>query len=156
MTNAIQPRRLLRLAFLGIALSFTAIASAQCVGIREEGRWRNLDPNGEPAYIDVKTIGGCGDESLNGQSAPSAQRHTLRVWVKQSSGKMYGRPPVNVAYRLSKGQKWLFGSVPTGGYVDRMWLRVEQRDGRPQLHVLIRHESLDRKPSSDSQYWYTR
>ena len=144
---------------VGVVLAILSTATmgfAQCVGIHEEGRWKNLDPKGEPTYIDVKTVGGCGDVSYNGATTGSAMRHTMRVWVRQSSGKFYGRPPVNLAYRLSKGKKWLRGDVPTGGYVDQMWLLAEQHDGRQQLHVLIRHQSLDSKPSANSEYWYSK
>jgi hypothetical protein len=144
---------------IGVVLAILSAATmgfAQCVGIHEEGRWRNLDPKGDPSYIDVKTVGGCGDVSYNGQPAGSAMHYTMRVWVKQSSGKFYGRPPVKAVFLVSKGQKWLRGDVPTGGYVDQMWVRVEQRDGRPQLHALIRHQSLDSKPSSNSEYWYSK
>ncbi len=149
-------RVLTETAVLSATILVSTMAFGQCVGIREEGRWHNLDPTGEPTYIDVKTVGGCGDVSYNGQPAASTLRHTLRAWVKQSSGNFYGRPPVNLAYRTSKGQKWLRGDVPTGGYVDQMWLRVEQHDGHPQLHVFIRHQSLDSKPSAESWYWYSK
>lgn len=145
-----------QIAALAAIVTTASAGFAQCAGIREEGRWRNLDPKGEPTYIDVKTDGDCGDVSYNGQPAGSAMRHTLRVWVRQSSGKFYGRPSVNLAYRVWKGQKWLRGDVPTGGYVDQMWLRVEPHAGSQQLHVLIRHQSLDSKPSANSEYWYRK
>jgi hypothetical protein len=78
-------------------------ASAQCAGPGEEGRWRNLDNAGEPSFIDVKMLG-CGDESLNG-AAPQESHCTMRAWVKQSTGKFYGRPTVSAIYRPWKNTK---------------------------------------------------
>jgi hypothetical protein len=126
------------------------------VGIREEGRWRNLNNNGDPSYIDVKTTGGCGDQVLNGQSTGGNIGYSLQVWVKQPTGQFYGRPKVRTFYRTWKGQRWVRGNVSTGGYQDQMWLHAEQRDGQYQLHVLIRHQSLDSKPSSQSEYWFVK
>jgi hypothetical protein len=145
-------------AFLAVATVLVAprAAFSQCAGIAEEGRWRNLDNNGEPSYIDVKMLGGCGDEVLNGEQTASSVRYTMRVWVKQSTGKFYGRPTVNAVYRPWKGQQWLQGNVSTGGYQDQMWVRVEQRDSRSQLHVFIKHQSLDSKPSAQSEYWFVK
>jgi hypothetical protein len=124
---------------------------AQCAAPAEEGRWRNLDNNGEPSYIDVKMVGGCGDTG-----GESSLRYTLRVWVRQSSGQYYGRPTVYAAYRPWKGVRWLYGAVTTGGYQDQMWMVRAERDGKPQLHVLIEHKSLDSKPSASSEYWFVR
>jgi len=129
-------------------------ASAQCAAPAEDGRWRNLNNNvnGDPSFIDVK-MNGCGDESLNG-APPQASHYTMRAWAKQSTGQFYGRPPVSATYRRWNNTNWLYGRIPTGGYVDNMWLQVVQRDGKRELHVLIRHESLDSKPSSTSEYWF--
>src|SRR5437660_9786407 len=117
-TPSIHCRRALFTLAAAAILLFPAIASAQCSGPNEEGRWRNLDDKGEPTYIDVKMLG-CGDEVLNGQE-PAASHYTLRVWVRQSSGQFYGRPTVNAAYRTWKNQPWLHGNVTTGGYQDQM------------------------------------
>src|SRR5262249_58686720 len=78
------------------------------------------------------------------------------VWVKQPTGQCDGRPAVKGFYRTWKGQRWLRGNVPTGGYEDQMWLHAEQRDGRSEMHVFIRHQSLDSKPSSQSEYWFVK
>jgi len=149
-------RRTVQITAVAAILACPHIAWAQCAGIHEEGRWRNLTSNGDPAYIDVKMLGGCGDQVLNGEQTGSSTRYTIRAWVRQSSGQFYGRPSVKAAYRLWKGKRWLQGNVSTGGYQDQMWLHVEQRDGRPQLHVFIKHQSLDSKPSSQSEYWYEK
>ena len=45
-------------------LTLPQVSLTQCAGIREEGRWRNLDSKGEPSYIDIKMLGGCGDQVL--------------------------------------------------------------------------------------------
>ena len=116
----------------------------------------NLNKNGDPSYLEVKMTGGCGDQVLNGQPTGGSARYTMWVWVKQPTGKFYGRPGVKTFFRTSKGQRWLRGDVPTGGYVDQMWLRAEQRDGQSQLHVFIKHQSLDSKPSSQSEYWFSK
>jgi hypothetical protein len=149
-------RRIVQLLAVATVLTFPRVALTQCLGISEEGRWRNLDNNGEPSYIDVKMVGGCGDQVLNGEQTGTSIHYTMRVWVKQSTGKFYGRPTVNAVYRPWKGNQWLQGNVPTGGYQDQMWLHVEQRDRRSQLHVLIKHKSLDSKPSSQSEYWFVK
>jgi hypothetical protein len=149
-------RRIAILLIVASGLAFPRAASTQCVGISEEGRWRNLDNKGEPSYIDIKMVGGCGDQVLNGEQTGSSVHYTMRVWVKQPTGKFYGRPTVNAAYRPWKGHQWLQGNVYTGGYQDQMWVHVEERDNRSQLHVLIRHKSLDSKPSSQSEYWFVK
>ena len=133
--------------------AFLRVATAQCEAPSEVGRWRNLDGKGEPAYIDIKMFG-CGDQVLNGERTSTS--YTLRVWVRQSTGKFYGRPTVKATYRAWKNQQWLFGRVPTGGYEDQLWMRVVQRGGQANLHVLIKHQSLDSKPSASSEYWFSR
>ena len=156
IATPITLRRIVPLLIVATALVFPRVALSQCAGIREEGRWRNLNNNGEPSYIDIKMAGGCGDQVLNGEQTGSSTRYTMRVWVRQSTGKFYGRPTVNAVYRPWKGKRWLQGNVSTGGYQDQMWVRVEERDGRSQLHVLIKHQSLDSKPSSQSEYWFVK
>ena len=69
---------------LAAVLSIPQAGSAQCAGIREEGRWRNLDAGGDPSYIDVKMHGGCGDEVLNGESTGSSPSYTIRDWYIKS------------------------------------------------------------------------
>ena len=135
--------------------AFLRVATAQCEAPSEVGRWRNLDGKGEPAYIDIKMFG-CGDQVLNGEQTSTSTSYTLRVWVRQSTGKFYGRPTVKATYRAWKNQQWLFGRVPTGGYEDQLWMRVVQRGGQANLHVLIKHQSLDSKPSASSEYWFSR
>ena len=145
-----------RILAVATGLALPGAAQAQCIAQKEEGRWHNLDSNGDPEYIDVKTVGGCGDEVANGHATGSASRYRMQAWVKQQNGTFYGRPPVSADYRLWKGAKWLVGKVPTGGYVDGMWLHVEPHDGKEQLHVFIEHQSLDSKPNAQSEYWYAK
>ena len=149
-------RRIVQIVAVATVLILPRIALTQCAGIREEGRWHNLNNNGEPSYIDVKMLGGCGDQVLNGEQTGTSIHYTMRVWVRQSTGKFYGRPAVNAVYRPWKGQKWLQGNVPTGGYQDQMWMHVEERAGRSELHVFIKHQSLDSKPSAQSEYWFVK
>ena len=149
-------RRTILFLRVTVTLLLPQIVSAQCAGISEQGRWRNLDKNGEPGYIDVKMGGGCGDTAPNGDEGQSRIYYTMRVWVRQSTGKYYGRASVRATFRAWNGHKWLEGNVPVGGYLDHMWLRVENRNGQQQLHVFIKHESLDSKPSSQSEYWYSK
>src|SRR5262249_26985260 len=130
-----QCRRVLQLLAIVAIVTIAQSALTQCAGPKEEGRWRNLDNNGEPSFIDIRMTGGCGDQVLNGVQTGSQPGYTLRVWVRQSSGQYFGRPSVKAAYRLWKNQKWLQGNVYTGGYQDQMWVRTEERDGRSQLHV---------------------
>lgn len=147
-------RRILQLLAIAAIVTFAQSAFTQCAAPKEEGRWRNLDNNGEPSFIDIRMTGGCGDEVLNGVQTGGQSRYSLRVWVRQSSGQYFGRPTVKAAYRRWKNQQWLQGNVYTGGYQDQMWVRAEERDGRSQLHVFIIHKSLDSKPSSQSEYWF--
>ncbi len=152
--KAFASRRALVMGLLGAAeITLPVQAWALCASPKESGRWHNTNATGEPAYIDIKMVD-CGDQVLNGVQTKT--RYSLKVWVKQSSGKYYGRPTVSAAYRTSKGVKWLYGRVVTGGYEDQMWMRAVDRDGKPHLHVLIKHQSLDSKPSSTSEYWYSR
>ena len=149
-------RRIIHIVAVALIFIFPPIALTQCAGISEEGRWRNLDTKGEPSYIDIKMIGGCGDEVLNGEQTGTSIRYTMRVWVKQSTGKFYGRPAVKAVYRPWKGHRWLQGNVLIGSYQDQMWVLVEERNARSQLHVFIKHQSLDSKPSSQSEYWFAK
>ena len=126
-------------------------AHALCASPAEMGRWRNIAANGDPAVLDLRMTD-CGDQSLNGEQTRTSFR--MRVWVLQSSGNYYGRPSVPANRRTWQGKQWFVGRVPTGGYVDHVWARVEPRDGKPHLHVLIKHESLDSKPSASSEHWF--
>jgi hypothetical protein len=138
------------------ALSATALATpwpahALCASPAEGGRWRNVDPKGDPAVLDVRMID-CGDQVLNGEQTDT--RFRLRVWVPQSTGSLYGRPSVAANVRSWQGKRWMVGRVPTGGYVDNVWMNAVQSNGERRLHVLIKHESLDSKPSSTSEHWF--
>jgi hypothetical protein len=140
---------------LAVAISVISptITWALCASPAEDGRWRNLDGKGDPFYIDVKMVD-CGDQILNG--VPTTSRYTMQVWVRQSTGNFYGRPTVNATYQPWKGAQWLVGGVPTGGYLDHIWVHAVERNGQRQMHVLIKHESLDSKPSASSEYWFVR
>lgn len=96
----------------------------------------------------------CGDQVLNGVQTKT--RYAVKVSVKQSSGALYQRPQVEGQYRTSKGKGWIFVKVPTGGYVDNMWMRAETVSGKTQLYVYILHKSLDRKPDATSQLWFSK
>src|ERR1051326_2620081 len=111
-------RRITWVVVVVVIFIFPPIVLTQCAGIKEEGRWHNLDNRGEPSYIDIKMVGGCGDQVLNGEQTGTSTRYTMRVWVKQSTGKFYGRPAVKAVYRPWKGYRWLQGNVSTGGYQD--------------------------------------
>ncbi|HYP07403.1 MAG TPA: hypothetical protein VER03_14315 [Bryobacteraceae bacterium] len=140
------------LGMLGVAgvLSGVKKAQAVCSTIREEGRWRNLDNQANPAYLDVKTFG-CDDTDSGEQT-----RYTLRCWSRLSDGKFFGREPVNAVYRVWNNKRWLVGKVYVGGYQDIVWMRAVDRGGEKHLHVLIKHKSLDRKPDAQSEFWYKR
>ena len=129
------------------------VARAMCSAPAEDGRWRNIDPQGEPAYIDVKMVN-CGDQVLNGEQTSTS--YSLRCWVRQPNGSFHGRPTVKATYHPWKGHQWLVGKVYTGGYQDHVWMLAENRGGQPHLHVLIKHESLDSKPSAQSEHWFRR
>ena len=154
ITIPITLRRNVILLIVATALAFPPAAWTQCAGISEEGQWRNLDKNGEPAFIYVKMIGGCGDQSLNGEQTGSVVHYTMQVWVRQPTGKLDRRPPVKAAYRLWKAKEWLHGNVDAGVYQDQIWVHVEERNKQSQLHVYIIHKSLDKRPSYQSEYWF--
>jgi hypothetical protein len=151
--NHFSSRQWLALLYVAsvLLLGWPQKADALCAAPVEIGRWRNLGTETDPMFIDLK-LTDCGDQVLNGELTET--RYSLRVWLRQSSGQMYGRPTVVARYRTWKGQRWLVGRVPTGGYVDNIWARVEDREGQRVLHVLIKHESLDSKPSSTSEHWF--
>jgi hypothetical protein len=149
---AFEPTRRVALFGLGAgALLGPGTAAAMCANPAEAGRWRNVDPKGDPALIDVR-MSSCGDQVLNGEQ--TATRYKLRVWVLQSSGQFYGRPSVSAGYKPWKGQQWMVGKVSTGGYLDHLWMRADNGGGQKRLHVLIKHESLDSKPSANSEHWF--
>lgn len=150
---AISRRNALGILAVGASAVYPKVARAICAAPREDGRWRNADAKGSPAFIDIKMVN-CGDQVLNGQQTQTS--YSMRCWVRQSNGQFYGRPTVKATYRSWNGKQWLVGKVPTGGYVDWVWARAEMRDGKNQMQVLIKHESLDSKPSAQSNYWFTR
>ncbi len=149
-------RRNVILLIVATVLAFPQVAWTQCAGISEDGRWRNLDTKGEPSYIEINTVGGCADQSLNGEQTGSSVHYTMQVWVRQPTGKFYGRPSVKAAYRLWKGKRWLQGNIYMDVYQDQVWVHVEERNQQPQLHVVIRHQSLDKRPSYQSEYWFVK
>jgi hypothetical protein len=152
MTSPVVSRRLLLAGLWLPALGWPLASHALCASPAEAGRWRNIEPKEtDPAFLDVRMTS-CGDQVLNGQQTETAYK--LRVWIRQSSGQFYGRPSVAASYKTWKGQRWMMGRVPTGGYIDNVWMRSVQNNGQRQLHVLIRHESLDSKPSSTTEHWF--
>lgn len=64
-------RRIAVLLFVATAFTFPRVAWTQCAGVSEEGEWRNLDKKAEPAFIYITMVGGCGDQSLNGEQTGS-------------------------------------------------------------------------------------
>lgn len=137
----------------GFWLLCPGLASALCASPDEGGRWWNVNPAGDPISVEV-TLDSCGDQVLNGQQTET--RYGVKVFVKQSNGNLYQRPKVSATYRTSNGNQWLFAKVPTGGYVDHVWLRTEVRNGEKRLYAYIKHESLDSKPSAESKLWFAR
>jgi hypothetical protein len=135
-------------AALFALLAFTADAFAQCSS-PETGRWVNTKPGGDPEQIEVY-FAECGD------TAGSETRMAVKAFVRQSSGGLYQRAPVKASYVVEKGTRWLLAKVPTGGYVDKMWMRVVHRDNQTILKVFIKHESLDSKPSASEWAEYRR
>jgi len=108
--------------------------------------WENvkgpMNSDAQPGRIDVRFTA-CGDTG-----GPTALG--VRQWVYSSSG-WYGRPTVEArTARDRRGRTWLRADVPTGGYVDQMWLR---RNGN-NMRVWIYHKSLDSKPSAESWHDY--
>lgn len=148
-TPRISRRWLACAAAAGMAWPMSA--AALCASPAETGRWRNADPNADISFVDVKMVD-CGDQVLNGEQTKT--RYSLKVWVRQSTGKPFGRPAVSARYRAWEGKQWLYGRVPTGGYQDHVWMRAMNNDGKKQLRVLIKHESLDSKPSASSSHWF--
>jgi hypothetical protein len=131
--------------FVSAALSGDALA--QCSS-PETGRW--VKPGGDPEQIEVY-FAECGD------TAGAQTRMGVKVFVRQSSGSLYQRAPVKASYVVDKGTRWLLAKVPTGGYVDKMWMRVVHgRDNQTILKVFVKHESLDSKPSASEWAEYRR
>jgi hypothetical protein len=128
-------------------------ALALCAAPAEGGRWWNKNPAGDPISVEV-TLDQCGDQVLNGQQTPTT--YGLKVFVKQSNGNLYQRPKVKATYRMSNGKRWLYAKVPTGGYVDHVWLRTQLVGGQTQMYMYVKHESLDSKPSAESKMWFAR
>jgi hypothetical protein len=129
-----------------VNISAPMAALASCESPAQEGRWRNNNSDANPTFIDMYGSGGYGSE------CPDL---TMRVWVKQSTGKFYGRPPVNMRAGAALGEKWLVGRVGTGGYIDNIWIREIKENGERKIRVLIVHESVDSKPSAQSEHSFT-
>jgi hypothetical protein len=125
---------------------------ASCAGPQEGGRWWNKNASGDPISLEVALVN-CGDQVLNGQQTPTT--YGVTVFVKQSSGNLYQRPRALAVYRTSNRNRWLYAKVPTGGYVDHIWLRPAT-DHPDELFVYIKHESLDSKPSAESKLYFVR
>jgi hypothetical protein len=138
-------------AFAG-ALTITAFADGHTVeqcSSADVGRWINLKAGDDPEQIEIY-FADCGD------TEGSQTRLGTKVFVRQSSGGLYQRPAVSAQRVIDKGIHWIFANVPTGGYVDKMWMRRVRRDNQDFLKVFIRHESLDSKPSATSWHDYRR
>jgi len=148
--------RITRRTFGGFGAALALLGSqsvhALCAGVKEEGQWRNLNNQAQPALIYVRM--NCGDQVLNGQQTSTTYK--VRAWTRQSSGQYYGRPWVDATYHSWNKRQWLVGKVSTGGYLDHMWMDAVERNGVPHLHVIIKHESLDSKPSAQSEHWFVR
>lgn len=123
-------------------------ARAQCSSA-DVARWVNLKPGGDPEQIEIY-FAECGD------TAGSVTRLGVKVFVRQSSGGLYQRPPVSARYITDKGTRWLLAKVSTGGYVDEIFMRRVRRTDQEVLKVGVRHKSLDSKPSSVDWYEYRR
>jgi hypothetical protein len=121
---------------------------AQCVAPREEGQWINLDPKSGDFYrLDIRMLN-CPDTG-----GDASIHYNMRAWEKQSSGQLYGRPAVKASYNR---QQWIYGEVPVGGYVARIWAQAVDRNGVRRLHVMVTYKSLDIKPSATYEYWYRK
>ncbi len=138
-------------ASLMLSIGLVKQVSATCAGTAELGRWQSVGPQSEPAVLDLRMTS-CGDQVLNGKRTET--RFEMRAWVQQSSGNLFGRPPVAAHYREWQGHRWLTAKVPTGGYVDSVWARAAELDGQPALYAVIRHDSLDSKQSAISHHWF--
>ena len=131
----------------------TSPALALCAAPQEAGTWINTNRSENPYSIEIKLID-CGDQVLNGVQRKT--RYGITVSVKQSSGALYHRPQVEAQYRAAGGKQWLVAKVPTGGYVDSIWMRTISKDGKQRLYTHIRHKSLDSKPDATSKFWFIK
>lgn len=52
----------------------------------------------------------------------------------------------------------MYAEVPTGGYIDKIWLRIDlnKKSKQKELFVHIESESLDSKPGAISEFWFTK
>jgi hypothetical protein len=154
MNNTVFGRRLPLLLAAAITFLLPAIARAQCATVAEEGRWKNLDDKGDPLYLDIKMLG-CGDQVLNGAQTETTH-FTMQAWNRVVAGGFHARPIKDAHYKPFKGHQWLYAPLPNIPYMDHTWVEAVQRDGKAQLHVLIRHDPLDKRPTYTSEYWFIR
>jgi hypothetical protein len=141
---------------IGLWLSLINPAAALCAAPDEGGKWWNTNSAVDPISVEVVLVN-CGDMVLNGQETET--HYGLKVFTKQSNGTLYQRPEVKAKYVKHNGRLWMYAEVPTGGYLDQMWLRTEvlnKKDNQKRLYVYINHQSLDNKPSSVSKLWFLR
>jgi hypothetical protein len=141
---------------IGLWLTLINPAAALCAAPDEGGKWWNTNSAVDPIAVEVVLIH-CGDMVLNDQEAGTS--YGLKIFIKQSNGTLYQKPEVKAKYVKDKGKLLLYAEVPTGGYLDQMWLRtevVDKKENLKRLIVYINHKSLDGKPSSGSWLWFTR
>jgi hypothetical protein len=111
------------------------------------GKWTDRGgPGREPASFDIYFTG-CGDTPSESTS------YGVRVWAWRSDGTWYGRPPVRGEYRqATDGQTWFRADVPTGGYLEQLFIRQVG----PRLRVFIRWKSLDSKPDATEKRTFSK
>jgi hypothetical protein len=130
------------LAFFSFAQPAQAVCSSPLVG-----GWRNTAMKTGPGFMRIR-FSSCGDTS------GAVTSFAVQPYVLQSTGKWFQRPTVKGRMvRDKQGQSWLRADVPTGGYVDEMWIR---NNGNDALRVFIKHRSLDIKPHAQSWHDFTR
>lgn len=130
------------LAFFSFAGPAQAVCSSPLVG-----GWRNATMETGPGFMRIR-FSSCGD------TAGEETRFAVQPYVLQSTGKWFQRPTVKGRMvRDQKGQSWLRADVPTGGYVDEIWIR---NNGKDALRVFILHRSLDKKPDAKSWHDFAR
>jgi hypothetical protein len=153
------PQRLycvILLALLALSCLFCAASlQAQCVvqKILEMGLWQA--DGADPFQIETIASAGCPDTNPQ-PNARVTTNYLVTAIVRQSNGTLYHRRKVKAQYVnwTYKGvrSRWFRADVPTGGYVDHMYMRSNGQ----QLEVHIYHKSLDIKPSAWDNYTYRK
>lgn len=136
-------RHILVSAILGLLVSLLLPEFAHAVCSHSViGGWQKTGGESGPDFLRIR-FSSCGD------TPDTITTIAVEPWVWRSDRTWFERPTVQGDFVQDQtGRSWLRADVPTGGYVDEMWIRND--GGNDALQVYIRHRSLSQNPDAES------